>query len=172
MLLMVSKCLHVIGWLLVKLQCLVLYFSTEMWAVRSHCPCLNNHALVFPWWNKRYPGTSLIKAKFVKSHSNILTKATCRSSHNTLGFLQTSYGILWSALGVNLLGQPDLDKLVVVWNHLYLYMIFQTMELLISIKLEIFLNIYISITFFFFFRSSARYLDFGIMAALASNTKG
>lgn len=159
---MVSKCLHITGWLLVELQCLVFYFSTEMRAVRNHCPSLNNHALVLPWWSKGSPGTSLIKVKFVKSlSSNILRKATCRSSHNTLGFLQTSSGIIWK--------QPGLDELAVVWNHLYLYMIFQTMELFISIKLEIFLkplpNIYISITFFFF-RSSARYLDFGIITRL------
>ena len=47
-----------------------------------------------------------------------LVKSTCRSCDEILGFLETSFSILWSALRINLLGQPGLDKLAVLLNVL------------------------------------------------------
>ncbi|MEQ2253599.1 hypothetical protein ILYODFUR_033874 [Ilyodon furcidens] len=54
-----------------------------------------------------------------------IARACSRSHADILGFSRISLSILWSALSVNLLRQPDLDMLEVVLNVRQLQTIFQ-----------------------------------------------
>jgi len=63
--------------------------------------------------------------------TSTVARVTCGSRDDILGLLETSLRILQSALGLNLLGLPDLGMLAVVLNVLHLYINFWTVEWLI-----------------------------------------